>query len=70
MREDGKAALAVDGIVGAITSRVLGGFCQKPEYADALLAVYRYELGSFYMAIKRRDVIQRKFIRGWFRRLV
>jgi hypothetical protein len=70
IREDGKAALVEDGIVGAITSRVLGEFCRKPEYAKALLAVYRYKLGSWYMALKRRDPGQRKFIRGWMGRLV
>lgn len=68
VRESGTLALVVDGVVGAKTSRALGDFCGK--YSDTLVAVYRVYLGIHYLTLVGQNPSQRRFIRGWMRRLV
>jgi lysozyme family protein len=63
--------LVVDGVIGRITLAALSGFCGVGRhYCDSLLAAIRFERAKLYTSLSIADPVQRKFIRGWMRRLV
>ena len=63
--------LAVDGILGRKSLAAISGFCGVGRnYCDSLLAALRGERWNLYTSLSVSDPSQRKFIRGWLRRLV
>jgi lysozyme family protein len=70
VRVDGPA-LKSDGVLGDVTFGAVCGFCGVGRhYCDALLAAIRCSRGKLYASLSQGDELQRKFIRGWMRRLV
>lgn len=70
LKLDENPFLKVDGLVGPITIAAVCGFCGVGRhYCDALLGAIRYKRAGAYESLCVADPVQRKFIRGWFRRL-
>lgn len=65
---DGMQRLAVDGKIGPLSARAIAEICER--YKDAYLAALRGQRYAHYVAIVERTNSQRKFIRGWLKRLV
>jgi len=62
-------ALVVDGRIGNKTISAVASFCNRnSSYADALLAALRFERAGLYFNLCN-DPTQKKFLRGWLRRL-
>jgi lysozyme family protein len=63
------ADLVVDGKIGNKTIGAVAQFCARSNYADALVAALRFERAGIYFNLCN-DPTQKKFLRGWLRRLV
>jgi lysozyme family protein len=62
--------LVVDGRIGNKTITAVASFCNRNgSYADALLAALRFERAGLYFNLCN-DPTQKKFLRGWLRRLI
>lgn len=70
VRYDDSVLLKQDGVLGPITRVALFRFCFREDNVVSLLGAFRTERGRYYEAILAKDPSQRKFVRGWFKRLV
>jgi len=62
--------LVVDGIVGPKTCAFIQGFCKKSAYATALTVEIRALRRDHYKSLAAKVPSQKKFLRGWLKRLM
>jgi lysozyme family protein len=70
VRYDDALVLTEDGKLGPVTRGALTRFLFRQSNEAALLGALTYERGKLMASIISRDPSQRRFVRGWFGRLI
>jgi lysozyme family protein len=65
-----RTKLRVDGIIGPETLSALAEQVARDGSAQALLSLYALLRGELLLSRVRDDISQRRFLRGWLRRIV